>query len=122
VVRSSIYLYTSIAVCLLATACSTKSCPAVAVPGLKISVADVSGKPVCDATVTADDKDFSAVLQPMGAGPSCYYTGVVERAGTYTVTATSGKQMGLASKVRVVKGECGVKTVTATIRMGFPDT
>jgi hypothetical protein len=121
-VRSSICVVASLSLAALASACSTTSCKTYGAPGLHVTVTDISDTPVCDASVTADDGDFSEVLK-RNTGPvgePCFYLGVFERPGTYTVTAWNGKQMGLASKLKVSKDACHVKTVTTKIRTGLP--
>jgi hypothetical protein len=118
VIRSAVCAIASISLAALDCACSTASCKTYAASGLRITVTDNANSPVCDAAVTAVDGKFSEVLQPSG-GDQCSYFGVFERPGTYTVTAWNGKQMGLASKLKVSKDACHVKTVTATIRTGF---
>jgi hypothetical protein len=110
----------SVAVCLLATACSAGSeCKTFAAAGLSVSVVDVSGKPVCDAEVTATDGSFSEVLRSSSPDAQpCLYIGVFERIGTYTLTATATGQRGVMNNLRVSKDACHVKTLTPIITIG----
>jgi hypothetical protein len=88
-----------------------------AAAGLTVSVIDTSGKPVCDATVTATDGSFSEVLQKTGP-QRCLNSGVFERTGTYTLIATAPGQRGVMNGLRVTKDACHVKTLTPTITIG----
>src|SRR5262245_56266711 len=55
-----------------------------ATPGLVVTVTDgPGGAAICDATVTAIDRGFSADLMRGGSQPDCVYTGAYP--GTYNI-------------------------------------
>lgn len=98
------------------------SCAPIAFAGLNVTVVDgATGAPICDATVTAQDGDHVETLQVLASGGECPYFGAHERAGTYTLTATSGTRSKVVTDVRVIAGGdsvCGhVATETVTITL-----
>jgi hypothetical protein len=78
-------------------------CTGIALAGLSVTVVDgATGASVCDATVTAQDGDHVETLNEFpAAGGGCTYAGAHERAGTYTLTATSGSRSKVVTDVRV---------------------
>ena len=88
--------------------------------GLNVTVSDGSTfQPVCDATVTAVDGEYTETLMPLPASSSsCAYVGAGERPGTYTVTASkSGYMNGTQSNVKVVSDGCHVAGVAVTLTL-----
>src|SRR5262245_46036000 len=78
------------------------ACPAFALAGLTVAVSNAAtAQPICDATVTARDGDYSEALSVN----SCTFVGAFERPGTYVVSAA---RAGFVPKerrsVRVVMG------------------
>ena len=71
--------------------------------GLKVSVTDASGAPVCDAMVIAREGTYVETLEP----EFCIYHGAGERAGTYEITATLGTRMAKVTQ-KVGENECHV--------------
>ena len=74
-------------------------------PGLNVEVLDEQG-PVCDATVTAVDGDYSDTFRKVGATTDCRYLGVFGRAGTYTITIMSGEKSKTVTDVIVERDAC----------------
>ena len=65
------------------------ACPAFAVAGLTVAVSNaVTAQPICDATVTAREGDYSEHLSEQPSGSSCTFVGALERPGTYVVSAS----------------------------------
>jgi hypothetical protein len=65
------------------------ACPAFAVAGLTVAVSNaVTAQPICDATVTAREGDYSEPLSAQPSGSSCTFVGALERPGTYVVSAS----------------------------------
>ena len=81
---------------------SPVACTAHAAAGLGVTITDAAtGQPVCDATVTASEGNYSEQL----FGVSCTFTGAYERPGTYVIRASrAGFVPGTAGPVRVVMG------------------
>ncbi len=93
----------------LASGCPSEehvACTAIAAAGLSVGVTNErTSQPLCNATLTATEGDYSEALFSNG----CRYVGAWERPGTYRVSAQA---QGFASKtvgdVRVLMGagEC----------------
>ena len=83
---------------------SSISCTAEARFSLAVVVLDLKGHSVCNASVTTTDGEFASPLQPVG----CVYTGISERAGTYTVTARLGSRSAQRTGIKVSKDKCHV--------------
>ena len=109
---SLIYVLVSIGASGCAASCKTNS-----VAGLTVFVVDAAGKPVCDAEVTATEKDFSEMLVALPATP-CFYSGVDERRGTYLVTVHGiGSTRSVPNVVVRTADACHVQNVTMTINI-----
>jgi hypothetical protein len=95
-------------------------CTAIAVDAIVVTVLDgVSGRRICDATVTAIDGSFTQDLRPFPAGSECTYSGPTERAGLYEIRVTrSGYAPVTVTNVRVSADECHVipQRVTVSLR------
>lgn len=94
-------------------------CPPYIAAGLSVTVANAeSNEPICDALVTARDGSYSETLMP---GFGCRYSGAIERAGTYSVSAErTGFASALTSDLTVVRtgGDCPhVRTVDVALRL-----
>lgn len=96
--------------------CATTStnCLLVAKPALVVTVVDAAGTRVCDASVTAIDGSFTAVLS---AGPSCQYVGLPERAGSYSLKVRSGSRTKTLDGLQVTKDECHVRPLSPTVTL-----
>lgn len=106
-------------VSLVGTACTeTHVCTTEGRFGLNVTVRDAQG-PVCGATVTAVDGDYSETLMTFGGAgvPACPYTGAAERAGTYTITVVSGARSKTVTGVVVGHDECHVIAQTVTVML-----
>ena len=108
----------AVVVAVALSGCDSVSCKSYAAFGLSVRVHDAAGTPVCDATVTADDDNYTEVLTP-SPGSACSYLGALERRGTYSITATaaSGGKVAVAD-VHVAADECHVKPVSVTVTLG----
>jgi hypothetical protein len=95
--------------------CSTQDCTSDAIPSLAIEVLDPAGQPVCDATGTISDEDFSVVMER--STQDCTYFGPSERPGTYQLSAVSGGLTGSLDDVRVSSDECHVRTERVAIQL-----
>lgn len=97
---------------LLLAACSSDDdsveCAGIARAGISLVVTDaVTGNRICDAIVELRDGDH--VEKPTGWGDDdqCAYHGAMERAGTYTVTATVAGYATASQQVTVTRnGPC----------------
>ncbi|MEW5855101.1 MAG: hypothetical protein AB2A00_40365 [Myxococcota bacterium] len=77
----------------------------------------IGGGPICDAVVLAREGSFEEQLIA-GAGSDCVYSGVYERAGTYTVEAIkSGFETGRVEGVVVGRDECHVIPESRTLEL-----
>jgi hypothetical protein len=88
---------------------------AAAVAGLRVTVTNASdGTPICDATVTADEVEYTETL----AAASCTWSGAFERPGNYVVTATRAGFKDGHAVVTVVRGsDCHVVPVNVSIAL-----
>lgn len=87
--------------------------------GLNVAVFDASGDRVCTAQVVARSADHEETLEvfPGPDAGDCVYTGLWERAGTFTVTATSAQFDGqLEQTVTIEEDECHVIAETLELR------
>lgn len=86
------------------------ACSADVVQALDLTVRDETGAEVCDATVSARDRDFATELKPSGGRVSCYWTGLAERPGLYDLTITKpGYQPLELTNLLVTADACHVK-------------
>jgi hypothetical protein len=73
---------------------------------------------VCNATVTARDGGFSAVLsRNFDGNTSCAYVGPLEREGTYSIEVRSGSEAKTVDNVTVSKDACNVRTRRLTVTL-----
>jgi hypothetical protein len=103
---------------LLIGGCQTASprCTAEARFSLVVTVVDASGKRVCNASVTARDGTFSAVLHGV-SGPGCTYFGVPERKGTYSLSVRDGTTNKTLDGVKVSADACHVHPRGVTVAL-----
>jgi hypothetical protein len=103
----------------LTSGCGGADCSSVARFALVVHVEDATGTPVCDASVTVTDGDFSATLTAEGTASNCTYSGPAEREGTYTVEASRGGATGQTDGVSVKRsGDCDVlNTEQVTVKL-----
>ncbi|MDQ1476031.1 MAG: hypothetical protein QOE62_1260 [Actinomycetota bacterium] len=113
-----------LAVLVLATAggaslsdCSSTSCTAEARFSLRVIVLGSTGKQMCDASVIATDGSFSAPLSNFPDRGSCWYSGVAERAGTYTLVVRFGPMTKTLDGVKVTADACHVRTRDVSITL-----
>lgn len=94
------------------------ACTDEAVPGVRVTVFDASGLRVCSAVVVAKGAMDEETLRVTSDDPDvCTYSGLDERAGTFTLTATSARFVGQPSKtVTIERGECHVTTEVVELR------
>ena len=92
----------------IASAGCSSSCTLRGTFGLHVVAIDgSSAAAICNATVTAQDGDYSETLVPIAsadAGEPCAYVGALERPGTYTVTVAAGARSKSVEGVRVTGG------------------
>lgn len=96
------------------------SCTLAAVYGLKVEVLDdTTNQPICDATVKAVDGGYNEQLESRTLGTNdCTYTGAIERAGNYTITATKSGFLDTTQAGNVVtRDSCHVQGITVTLRL-----
>ena len=85
------------------------ACTANLVYGLVVTVNDIVGDEMCDATVEAVDGTHVELLEQHG----CVYYGAGERAGSYQVTVEKAGYMGQTIDVKVERQDiCHVKGET----------
>lgn len=98
-------------------------CPLFPVPGLEVVVDGPDGR-ICDAEVEAREGAFTTLLQAGGEPAACYYFGVFERAGVYTVTARrAGFVPASATGIAVSLDACGdalTQPVSLSLSSGEP--
>ncbi len=94
-------------------------CTELAAAGLNITVVDaVTKQPLCDATVVATEGEHTETLMVNPPTGDCQYAGAYERAGTYSLDATSpGHLAATLVDVTVTKDECHVIGVMKTISL-----
>ena len=95
----------------LVAACSKEACTLEARAGLTVTVYDARAALVCDAVVTARDGTLSERLMLNG----CTYSGVYERAGTYSVEVVAGSTSKTVPDLVVSSGECHVNGLAVTV-------
>ena len=100
-----------------AAGCASRDCKENALFGLRVSIVDAEGRPVCDATVTARDHDFMEVLRAFPADTPCRYAGAVERKGTYSITAAQGAAAATVSDVKVTADRCHVRPADVSLQL-----
>lgn len=77
------------------------------------------GPPLCDAEVTVRDGTFASQLKVFVLSGKCVYSGVYERAGTYTVDVALGSRTESLSNVKVERGDCD-HVVTRDVTISLP--
>jgi len=105
-------------VVLVLQGCGSQDCDSVGIFGLSVQVQDPSGAEVCDAVVTATDRDHSEMLSAGGTAQGCAFFGALERPGTYTVKAEASGVTSTVSGVKVRSDECHVITEKVTVKLG----
>jgi len=102
-----------------ATACGmgSVSCPQMVSESVVVTVVDGrSAARVCDAEVILREGTFARRLDPYSSSlVDCTYSGVQERAGTYTVDVALGARTASLSDLMVERNICGVRTQRVTI-------
>jgi hypothetical protein len=103
-----------VAVVATALGCSAEEdCTTIAFAGLKVSVVDGSGAPVCDVIVEARDGEW--VEQQELSPIVCEFSGATERPGTYDVSAIREDAVLAKKSVKVEANECHVETEEVTL-------
>jgi len=96
-----------------------EACSNMTTDGLIVTVTDGAGGPaVCDATVTARDGAYLETLAPTVPAAGCTYQGAFERAGTYTIDATSAGRAAEVAGVIVTTSQC--TTVPREVTIPLP--
>ena len=97
-------------------------CTAQFVYGLAVTVNDAStGRPVCDAQVTAVSGSYRETLLTFGSSANCSYAGAGERPGVYDLAASkAGYTTASQNGVRVVADECHVIPARVTLDLKPP--
>jgi hypothetical protein len=91
-------------------------CTDILIYSLTVTVTDGSGTPVCDATVTAREGSFTAVLEKQSLS-SCTYVGPPERAGTYEVIVSRPGRAPATRTVTVSGDRCHVNGEALTVQV-----
>lgn len=90
-------------------ACRHQDCDKIGHAALAVRVQDLSGAPVCDATVIVTDGDFSEELPAPGVSGDCVYYGAYERAGKYRIEASRRGASGVVEGIEADRaGGCDV--------------
>ena len=87
--------------------------------GLGIQVEGPTGDPICDASVTISDGDYSEVLQVTertGSDPCTFY-GAYERQGSYSIQVEAAGFASVVKKATVDSGACRVDLTRLTIQL-----
>ncbi len=93
-----------------------------AIAALHVFLTDTATSfPVCDATVIAEDGDFSDELVAVGAGAGCGYDGPFGRAGPYTLVLRKTGYEERRVPAAVVAGDCDAP-VTRTLNLNLTPT
>lgn len=92
-------------------------CSDIAEAGLTVHVVDqISGDPICDATVVVTDGSYTETLEETSPTSGCFYAGAYERPGTYDlVVSAPGHQTLTQAAIVVAQGTCHVSGRTLTI-------
>ena len=99
--------------------CGGTGCLGNAVNGLRVTVLDgPGGAAICGATVVATDGAYSETLAASLSGDTCYYSGAIERTGTYALEATFEGRTATTPNVSVGKDECHV--ITQGVQLVLP--
>jgi|tagenome__1003787_1003787.scaffolds.fasta_scaffold20945902_1 hypothetical protein len=85
---------------------------------LGVTVVGTDGKPVCRTTVTVRDGDYFKVLGENRSTRRCNHSGVYERKGTYSITATKGTRQATVDNIKVSADACHVHPRQVTITLG----
>jgi hypothetical protein len=94
-----------------------EACTASIEIGLSVTVLDdATGDPICDATVTAEDGDFSETLTASG-GACETYLGVEERPAGYTVRAAAPGHAEAVERVIILSDGCHPILEEVTLRL-----
>jgi hypothetical protein len=100
---------------------SKKSCTAIAVEGLVVTVTNSrSGARICDATVlaqTGGSDGGGTALQPSGPGAMCDYAGAPEAPGDYTITVSRNGFVTATARATVQQGDCHVVPADVTVTL-----
>jgi len=118
--------YLTLALCVppLVAACNDdEPCTLEARAGLNVTVLNAKGARVCDAIVTAREGTFSEQLMVLGDASSCTYSGVYERAGTYSLEVVStGSKSKTVPDLVVSPGRCHVEGPLVTVTLEAENT